>query len=420
MRGRSHLRSSRTVQTPEIEGFVARCLGPGYRLHFCRLAARSNSGARNWSGYLGQATRVAAAVFIFGILVVGFPSAAAQTPTVPKLSLASTEPVRFRIEDGAATATVLVRNTGSRSSSARVRLFLNDGTQLARVTPEKFDIAQGEIMPVSITVSELPVARGSGRLVLDESEAADEPAVASFSLQAAPSSTALWLAVVGAFLGGALLILVRFLSLKEPTEGPDKRYRTATLLKEADAKWSFTQSWASNITALGAILGTVLAASGWVSQTLSEFSTTQFAGLSLFFGALVLLAPLAYSAMRREVDAEDAPGTDFQYGSYGGLLLAALLTTWAVLGQLSTLAILLWNADLQFLAQLGLGVVLIAALCILVTYIWRSIAILVVDAPPPSVSGVRSFDIIRQEVDDRVTTNAIIILSPEPRRSAIL
>src|SRR5438874_1354013 len=72
--------------------------------------------------------------------------------------------------------------------------------------------------------------------------------------------------------------------------------RTATL---GEINWSFSDSWASNLTALGALLGTILAASGVIPKGASPLSTRGLAGLSLLFGFLVLLAPVLYSAFAR-------------------------------------------------------------------------------------------------------------------------
>jgi hypothetical protein len=103
--------------------------------------------------------------------------------------------------------------------------------------------------------------------------------------------------------------------------------------------WSFNNSWATTLTAVGAFLGTVLSANGLTKQEKNI-------GLSLFFGVVGLLAPFVYSAVskHRDIDTEDqqageGPG-EFQ-GFIGTFLLSCWLTLWAVCGELMTLSVML-------------------------------------------------------------------------------
>lgn len=115
------------------------------------------------------------------------------------------------------------------------------------------------------------------------------------------------------------------------------------------AQWDFTKSWASTITLIGALLATVLGTKG---STLSSTSGTPitgssplslYAALSLFFGILVVVAPLVYSATGKERTV-DTP-THQQSLQYQGRVLSFLvtctLTLWAVFGQLGTIIPLL-------------------------------------------------------------------------------
>jgi hypothetical protein len=103
------------------------------------------------------------------------------------------------------------------------------------------------------------------------------------------------------------------------------------------ANWDFTKSWASNLTVVGALLGTILSA-GVLPDTTSVPKAT-YAGLSLFFGALIVIAPFIYTSTQgtNSVDkAEPAPEPQFQ-GYVWFFLLATTITIWAVLGELGTM-----------------------------------------------------------------------------------
>jgi len=107
-----------------------------------------------------------------------------------------------------------------------------------------------------------------------------------------------------------------------------------------EVNWSFSNSWASSMTAGGAFLGTILAASV-IPAGAVPFSPGALAGLNLLFGFIIVLAPLTFSASTRI--NKPAPGdTGPDYAGYIGLfLVAAGLTVWATLGELATIAILL-------------------------------------------------------------------------------
>jgi hypothetical protein len=107
-----------------------------------------------------------------------------------------------------------------------------------------------------------------------------------------------------------------------------------------EVNWSFSNSWASSLTAGGAFLGTILAASV-IPAGAVPFSPGALAGLNLLFGFIIVLAPLTFSASSRiNRPATGDAGPD--YVGYVSLFLVAVgLTIWATLGELATIAILL-------------------------------------------------------------------------------
>jgi hypothetical protein len=107
-----------------------------------------------------------------------------------------------------------------------------------------------------------------------------------------------------------------------------------------EVNWSFSNSWASSMTAGGAFLGTILAASV-IPASAVPFSPGALAGLNLLFGFIIVLAPLTFSASSR-INKPAPPDTGPDYVGYVGLFLVAVgLTIWATLGELATIAILL-------------------------------------------------------------------------------
>ena len=148
------------------------------------------------------------------------------------------------------------------------------------------------------------------------------------------------------------------------------------------ASWNFKDSWASTLTAAGAILGTILSA-GLVKEDLVK---NNFTLINLFFGAMIIVAVLLYNATRSEVPisgtvseepnkSQEQPGAGTQYkGWVWAFLLACWLILWATLGQLLTLfALLFYITDMSlplhaaFIILLGLSAILV------VLYVIRSV-----------------------------------------------
>jgi hypothetical protein len=65
------------------------------------------------------------------------------------------------------------------------------------------------------------------------------------------------------------------------------------------AKWDPATSWASTLTAIAALLGVALSFSAALPTETQWIAKNQFAGLSVFFAAVNLLAPFIYNATRR-------------------------------------------------------------------------------------------------------------------------
>jgi hypothetical protein len=121
--------------------------------------------------------------------------------------------------------------------------------------------------------------------------------------------------------------------------------------------WSFKDSWATNVTAIGAVLGTVTgsttffpSASGAANPNALSFIT-----LFIFLGGAAGLSPLIYASLAVK-PPHNHP--DFVSGTVGGLLLANTVTLFATLGELATVGMIV---DVSSVTT-GERILLIAAL----------------------------------------------------------
>lgn len=109
---------------------------------------------------------------------------------------------------------------------------------------------------------------------------------------------------------------------------------------KASSSWSFKDSWATNITAVGALLGTILSAVGSASTIVPGIQTDRFAVLSAAWGGLAIIAPLLIAFQGRHTDGMPANGTAV-IARTSMMFAAALLTLTAVGGELTTVGVLL-------------------------------------------------------------------------------
>jgi hypothetical protein len=144
--------------------------------------------------------------------------------------------------------------------------------------------------------------------------------------------------VLGTLLFAVLVMLICYLNIL----GLMKRVTLpwhGSLLNQymGTLKLDLSDSWMTMLTAIGALSGTVLS-SGLVHQP-------ENVGLSLFFGLLVLCAPVLYRSTAKYIVPHNMAGvpesTQELQGSVGAFLLTSLLVIWAISGQLVTLIAIL-------------------------------------------------------------------------------
>jgi hypothetical protein len=104
--------------------------------------------------------------------------------------------------------------------------------------------------------------------------------------------------------------------------------------------WKVTESWASTLTASGAVLGLILAAQVLPEQP-QTFSRNTYVMLNLMFGVVIVAATLFYNAIRlprrvATVEKGQTTTTTENQGLVLIFLIASAMVLWALFGQLVT------------------------------------------------------------------------------------
>lgn len=117
--------------------------------------------------------------------------------------------------------------------------------------------------------------------------------------------------------------------------GDKPRSWLGRLLGEVNAPdaWSPQGSWTTNITAVGAVLGTVAGTTNVLQSYIPNSGA--FVAVSLVFGGAAVLAPVIYAALATSVSITDPGGAESgALGTVGGLLLAAIFTLFGFFGEI--------------------------------------------------------------------------------------
>jgi hypothetical protein len=163
-------------------------------------------------------------------------------------------------------------------------------------------------------------------------------------------------------------------------------------------QWDFSQSFATNIAVIGSVLSLILNTSE-ISPTPVLGSTGilpggAYAGLGIFFGTLVTIAPLLYNGTAKRVTVA-SPGdrdTSAEYhGTVRGFLLAAVVTQWGLLGSVVTVFLTLLELEhagsLSLTPVILLAIALLAAMYCFARYSWVKIGGTLADQFDPAAAG---------------------------------
>jgi hypothetical protein len=105
-----------------------------------------------------------------------------------------------------------------------------------------------------------------------------------------------------------------------------------------DPKWSFS-SWATTLTAAGAVVGTVLGQATFPTIP-TTISKTELVNLNIFFGVVLLIGPFLFEVLRVFKPEEAEAG---RTGNNLTVLIASGFTVWAVVGQIGAFGLLGWE-----------------------------------------------------------------------------
>ncbi|MFB7462851.1 hypothetical protein ACFCZ1_04980 [Streptomyces sp. NPDC056224] len=213
----------------------------------------------------------------------------------------------------------------------------------ASVTEGPVALTVDEPAPTTVRLTlDRQCAGRQGTLVVSTGDRDAVKAVSSATLRFAPVrgverdpeyENALGLAFTLALIALVLMILPRDFLYAEVEPG----WPSARL--PIEVPWSPKDSWVTNISTLGALLGVVLAATGVLQKWLPGISVSHFLTLNLLFGGLLLFAPVVYSASCTYALHGGTDGPRLKATGHGwGLVASAFITLFGVFGQLATIA----------------------------------------------------------------------------------
>jgi hypothetical protein len=274
---------------------------------------------------------------------------------------------------------ITLRNDGAQAVTLHVEAVLSKGT--AEALPSQLTVEGFKVKAVPITVTADNSKRDTtGELVLATTNA--PPAVLPLVIEPEKGNDfSAALLIFAPLLVAVVLVGIRVatVDVKAPF-GP--------------ANWDYSQSWATSLTLVGALLGTVLGA-GVLPDNLNLFSKAGYSGFNVLFGMLVLVAPLVYVAAQRRI--RDAADKSQQYqGTTWAFALASVATLWGVFGELATVGLLFREIEkagglgtlLTSVSWVVLGVIVL----VVITYTMRRMRQILESPPAARGSGLAAPD----------------------------
>jgi hypothetical protein len=330
------------------------------------------------------------------------PSSTLPAATVAQLSFVATSPALTFHSDGTATTTVQILNPGP-EVAVRFRLVLLPGGEISRPVPDWTAKplepgSQGELNTVSLTFREsLSKSITGASLVVSPvtAESRCEQSLRS-SLPATPKQpagaaarqvqtislslrrqTSAWVDFAVPLAAGALLAAIFLVSVLWFTRATELDGG----LVRAGSSWNFKDSWATNITAGGAIVGTFLTGAGSSSTLLLGIQTSSFALLLATWGGVTVMAPLVLTLGRLKVGNSSGSSTEFTTVKKGLLLTAASLTLVGVGAELATAGVIVHYATTNMAGRLAPWIALIAVSVVILNYSIRTTQALIKSNP---------------------------------------
>lgn len=307
-------------------------------------------------------------------------SAAQAADPVPALTIVAPEKPTLQVvkaSDGRdAKVSVFARPTGNETVSVTFSLLLPGAKVLTADPPEEFKA--GAARAVNLLFHGWPKGASPSTVVLQATSAGLPPAVVAVVPQRAVDMFLLWLPILIAF-GAAVVAgsIVAVRALHGPRSIEDKVVTEAT--------WKWNDSWATNISAIGAIITLVLASSGFLQEVFPDLAVGRFTGLALLFGGAVIGAPAVYLGFGRALETPAvaanpaavppiaaSSATVTPVGTVGSLIAATVVTLWGVFGQLALMGVLVDLANASRLEKTFLGLLLVVSAGLVGVYAIRT------------------------------------------------
>lgn len=346
-------------------------------------------------------------VTLLAAVVLAKPSAAAEAPPAPEATFVGHDkPVLRFVDDGRlATVTALLSNGGTADLETVEFVLLQDGAgALEACGVEELTTGASVRAPTCSSKPEpvtVPVGATKRFLIsfeLKHGVSVKDPLIEARSMVPGVSPTfaemtvtrilsnhRIWWPVWGAIAAAGIFAAFGAYATRDAVnrEPPKTSGWGPTLWHWATAKiftaaaWSFSGSWATSVAALGGLLGTVLAATGFFTEVFPGVSAGRFTGFSIVFGALAVLAPIAYTALGRRDET-----LSISVGTVAGLLVASAVTIAAIGGQVTALALLVQMSDASSTFRRLCLIGLAAGMGLVIVYAARSARWLSLQCPP--------------------------------------
>jgi hypothetical protein len=280
----------------------------------------------------------------------------ADAHAAPVLSVLGEGALEVKASTGKDTtkAHITVLNAGNGvAGNVKVTLEAPGPVRSLPVPPTELKPGKAERLEVSIAGLKAVKETVDAQFVV---ESGSTTATKAVKIETAPHPSADWpIWIISVTLGGAALLMVFAARRIDKNFGPKRLTGPVP-----GPKWSF-DSWASHLTAVGGLLGSVvaLAALPAVSEQIEKETIVE---LNVLFLGLAAVAPFVFQAIRRRDADAYKEEEDPSWGITWALLVACWMILGATLGELATLGLTAWI----LIDDVAGGVVIEAGLLVLV------------------------------------------------------
>jgi hypothetical protein len=257
--------------------------------------------------------------------------ASAATPQ-PPLSVLGSTPLSISGTKGEdvveAKFTLLNAGDAAAKISIGFQATSSEAVKVVSWSPEEVPADAAQRISVQFSGLEDLTEAVTGQLVVTGGEA---PVAQSIEIAPPPPDTS-WPAIL-IFGSLAATFLVAMFVI-----GAMRGQRSRLWKAAPNPKWSFS-SWATTLTAAGALLGTVLGQATFPTVP-DKISKAELVNLNIFFALVLVVGPFLFEALRVFRPEEAKNG---RTGNNLTVLIACGFTVWAVIGQLGSFGLLGWE-----------------------------------------------------------------------------